>query len=128
MQRHPHAVAAITAWAQANGYDAAIWTALASRLHEPGKRGEPFMINAAIRYLEDLEKRDAATFGSALTYIRKAPIEVQRWCAMQSKSAGHDQPQVQAAATAVRHVVIAAARSARCVWAERRWRWTLKVL
>ena len=57
MQRHPHAVAAITAWAKANGYDAAIWTALASRLHEPGKRGEPFTVNAAIRYLEDLEKR-----------------------------------------------------------------------
>ncbi len=34
----------------------------------------------------------------------------------------------QAAATAVRHVVIATARSARCVWAETRWRWTLKVL
>src|SRR5271169_6738836 len=34
----------------------------------------------------------------------------------------------QAAATAVRHVVIAAARSTRCVWAEVRWRWTLKVL
>ena len=30
----------------------------------------------------------------------------------------------QAAATAVRHVVIATARSARCVWAEMRWRWT----
>ena len=35
----------------------------------------------------------------------------------------------QAAATAIRHVVvIATARSARCVWAEMRWRWTLKVL
>src|SRR5208337_123675 len=34
----------------------------------------------------------------------------------------------QAAATAVRHVVIATPRSARCVWAETRWRWTLKVL
>ena len=34
----------------------------------------------------------------------------------------------QAAATAGRHVVIATARSARCVWAETRWRWTLKVL
>ena len=34
----------------------------------------------------------------------------------------------QAAATAVRHVVIATPRSARCVWAEMRWRWTLKVL
>ena len=34
----------------------------------------------------------------------------------------------QAAATAVRHVLIAAARSTRCVWADVRWRWTLKVL
>ena len=34
----------------------------------------------------------------------------------------------QAEATAVRHVVIATVRSARCVWAEMRWRWTLKVL
>jgi glycine/D-amino acid oxidase-like deaminating enzyme len=34
----------------------------------------------------------------------------------------------QAAATAVRHVSIAAARSVRCVWAEVRWRWTLKLL
>ncbi len=34
----------------------------------------------------------------------------------------------QAAATVVRHVVIATPRSARCVWAEMRWRWTLKVL
>jgi hypothetical protein len=34
----------------------------------------------------------------------------------------------QTAATAVRHVSIAAARSVRCVWAEVRWRWTLKVL
>ena len=34
----------------------------------------------------------------------------------------------QAAATAVRQVSIAAARSVRCVWAEVRWRWTLKML
>ena len=34
----------------------------------------------------------------------------------------------QAAATAVRHVSIATARSSRCVWAEVRWRWTLKML
>ena len=34
----------------------------------------------------------------------------------------------QAAATRVRHVSIAAVRSVRCVWAEVRWRWTLKVL
>ena len=34
----------------------------------------------------------------------------------------------QAAATAVRHVLIAGARSTRCVWVDVRWRWTLKVL
>jgi hypothetical protein len=34
----------------------------------------------------------------------------------------------QAAATASRHVLIAAARKVRCVEAEVRWRWTLKVL
>ena len=34
----------------------------------------------------------------------------------------------QAAATASRHVFIAAARKVRCVGAEVRWRWTLKVL
>ena len=34
----------------------------------------------------------------------------------------------QAAATAVRDVSIAAARSVRCGWAEVRWRWTLKVM
>ncbi len=33
-----------------------------------------------------------------------------------------------AAATASRHVVIAAARSTRCDLADVRWRWTLKVL
>ena len=34
----------------------------------------------------------------------------------------------QAAVTASRHVLIAAARKVRCVEAEVRWRWTLKVL
>src|SRR5271165_5426412 len=34
----------------------------------------------------------------------------------------------QAAATASRHVVIAAARSTRCDLADVRWRWTLNVL
>jgi hypothetical protein len=35
---------------------------------------------------------------------------------------------LQAAATTSRHVVIAAARSTRCDWADMRWRWTLKML
>jgi hypothetical protein len=34
----------------------------------------------------------------------------------------------QAPALAARHVFIAAARKIRCVWADVRWRWTLKVL
>jgi hypothetical protein len=34
----------------------------------------------------------------------------------------------QAAVTASRHVLIAAARNVRCDGAETRWRWTLKVL
>jgi hypothetical protein len=36
--------------------------------------------------------------------------------------------ELQAASTTSRHVPIAAARSVRCVWAEVRWRWTLKML
>jgi hypothetical protein len=77
MQRHPEAVAAIAAWAASKGYDAAIWTALASNFDEPDKGGEPFSVTAATSYLAELEKRDAAKFGSALDYIRRAPIEVQ---------------------------------------------------
>ncbi len=77
MQRHPEAVATIGAWAASNGYDAAIWTALASNFDDPGKGGEPFSVTAAIRYLETLEGQDAAKFARALTYIRKAPPEVE---------------------------------------------------
>lgn len=74
MERHPRAVATITAWAKANGYDAAIWTALASNFHDPDKAAEPFSVEAAIRYLETL---DAPKLGAALGYIRSAPTEVQ---------------------------------------------------
>jgi hypothetical protein len=77
MQRHPQAVATIAAWAPAHGYDAAIWTALEGNFDEPGKGGEPFSVTAAIRRLETLEGQDAAAFARALTYIRKAPAEVQ---------------------------------------------------
>ena len=40
MERHPKSVATIKTWAQANGFDAAIWTALASDFHalEQGRR------------------------------------------------------------------------------------------
>jgi hypothetical protein len=74
VERHPQSVAAINAWAQANGCDAAIWTALASNFHEPGKAAEPFSVKAAIRYLET---RDDPTLRTALHYIRKAPQEVR---------------------------------------------------
>ena len=74
VERHPQAVATIDAWAKANGYDAAIWTALARNFHEPDKAGEPFSVEAAIRNLETLE---APKLCAALGYIRSAPPEVQ---------------------------------------------------
>lgn len=74
MERHPKSVATIKTWAQANVLDAAIWTALASNFHEPDKAGEPFSVEAAIRYLEML---DAPKLSAALGYIRLAPTEVQ---------------------------------------------------
>ena len=77
MERHPQAVATIAAWAEASGYDAAIWTALESNFDESGKAGEPFSVTAAIRYLETLKKEHPAAFDRALDYIRKAPPEVQ---------------------------------------------------
>jgi hypothetical protein len=77
MERHPEAVATIAAWAESNGYDAAIWTALASNFDEWGKGGEPFSVSAALQYLETLEGEDPAKFAQALAYIRKAPPEVE---------------------------------------------------
>jgi hypothetical protein len=77
MRRHPEAIATIAAWAQSSGYDAAIWTALASNFHEPDKGGEPFSVTAAIRYLEALEGEDPAAFASAVAYIHDAPDKVE---------------------------------------------------
>lgn len=68
-------VETIAAWAQANGYDAAIWTALESNFREVV--GEPFSVTAAMQYLETLEGQDANTFASALDHIRSAPSEVE---------------------------------------------------
>ena len=75
LERHPQVVATIAAWAESAGYDAAIWTALASNFDDKG--GEPFSVTAAIRYLETLKAADAAAFARALEYIRKAPPEVE---------------------------------------------------
>jgi hypothetical protein len=77
MERHPEAVATIGAWAAANGYDAAIWMAVASNFDEWDKGGEPFSVSAAIQYLETLEAEDPAKFAAALAYIRKAPPEIE---------------------------------------------------
>lgn len=74
IQRHPRALDAISAWVVAKGFDAAIWTALASNFHKPDRVGESFSVEAAIGYLE---ARNAATLAKALTYIRRAPHEVQ---------------------------------------------------
>jgi len=74
LERHPKAVAAIKTWAQADGFDAAIWTALARNLDLSDKAGKPFSADAAIRYLEGL---DAPKVDAALAYIRSAPPEVQ---------------------------------------------------
>ncbi len=77
LERHPDAVATIAAWAQSSGYDAAVWTALASNFDEPDKGGEPFSVTAALRYLDSLEARKAEAFASALNYIRSAPSQVE---------------------------------------------------
>jgi hypothetical protein len=72
IERNPQAVKTITAWVNANGFDAAIWTALGNNFAE--KTGEPFLVEAAIRYLET---RDEKTLDAALNYIRQAPPEVR---------------------------------------------------
>jgi hypothetical protein len=74
MERHPQAVAAIRAWTSANGFDAAIWTALNSNFHQSDKAGEPYSVNAATQYLDGL---DRLSFARALHYIWNAPPEVQ---------------------------------------------------
>lgn len=72
IELHPQVVKTITAWVNANGFDAAIWAALGSNFAE--KASAPFSAAAAIRYLE-MRSRD--TLDGALNYIRQAPPEVQ---------------------------------------------------
>jgi hypothetical protein len=73
--RHPHAVETIADWALHAGYDAVIWTALDS--HFENRTTEPFSVNAAMRFLEQLEQHDAEAFARALDYIRRAPGATQ---------------------------------------------------
>jgi hypothetical protein len=58
------------AWAQANDWQAVIWTALASNFAE--EQQEPFTVPNAIRYLDGL---DGETQTRAFEYIRRAPDE-----------------------------------------------------
>ena len=74
IERHPVALEAIRSWASATGYDAVIWTALASNFHEEEKAGKPFTVEAAMEYLDGLDKPELA---AALHYIWNAPPEVQ---------------------------------------------------
>jgi hypothetical protein len=74
-ERHPHAVETIADWALHAGYDAAIWTALESHFERHTR--EPFSVNAAMRFLEELEQNDKPAFARALEYIRRAPEATQ---------------------------------------------------
>lgn len=74
-ERHPHAVETITDWALNSGYDAAIWTALDGYFEV--RTREPFSVNAAMRFLGNLEQHDPEAFARALDYIRRAPSATQ---------------------------------------------------
>lgn len=72
-ERHPAALEAVRSWATATGHDAVIWTALASNFHGEERAGKPFTVEAAMEYLDGLDKPDLA---AALHYIWNAPPEV----------------------------------------------------
>lgn len=71
MARHRHAVETICGWTLHAGYDAVMWTALDNRFDEIA--GEPFSVNAAMRFLERLERDDAEAFVRAPLNIYAAP-------------------------------------------------------
>lgn len=71
LANHPVACARIRTWAKDRDLDAVIWTAIGPRFHE--KTGTPFSVDAAVRYLADLQE---PTRTLALDYIRKAPSDV----------------------------------------------------
>lgn len=74
-KHHPHAIETIADWTLNNGYDAAIWTALDRQFDS--QAGEPFSVNAAMRFLQTLEAHDPEAFARALAYIRSAPAATQ---------------------------------------------------
>ncbi len=68
----PESLANIRAWASERELDGVVWTDLRSNF--AAKVGEPFSVDAAMRYLTSL-KRDARN--KALEYIARAPAFVQ---------------------------------------------------
>jgi hypothetical protein len=70
LSRHPKSCERIRAWAQAKGFDAVIWTALARRFKDA--LGIPFTPAAALKYLNGLP---APIREKALDYIHKAPAQ-----------------------------------------------------
>lgn len=70
-ENHPNACDTITAWAQANDWQAVIWTALTPNFEE--EQNEPFTVHAAVRYLNGLP---GETRTRAFEYIRRAPPEI----------------------------------------------------
>jgi hypothetical protein len=69
--KHPVACERIQAWVEDREFDAVVWTALGPRFSE--KRGVLFSVDAAVRYIADLQE---PTRTRALDYIRKAPVDV----------------------------------------------------
>ena len=68
LSRHPKSCERISAWAQAKGFDAVIWTALGRRFEDVLRI--PFSPAAALNYLDGLS---APTRERALQYIHEAP-------------------------------------------------------
>jgi hypothetical protein len=68
-QKHPNALARIRDWAERNGLDAVVWTALGPRFKD-GPAGVSFTPAAALDYLNRLPP---VTKELALQYIRTAP-------------------------------------------------------
>jgi hypothetical protein len=70
-QQHPAACESIKAWAQANDWQAVIWTALVSNFESDGR--PPFSTPAAVAYVNSLTGKTQAC---ALEYVNRAPVEV----------------------------------------------------
>lgn len=68
---HPAACDTIKVWAQANDWQAVIWTALISNFDSEGR--PPFSVPAAVAYFNGLT---GAVQARALEYLKHAPAEV----------------------------------------------------